>query len=101
MLTLIDNLAYLAPIDHAGLFYLDLYIGLAGEGDEGQYWQRIIILQATSQRSGVAGILQDRVVELVFVAVDVLRPVLCVQCSASSALRAHCRKSRRCSYWSQ
>lgn len=78
MLTLIDNLAYLAPIDHAGLFYLDLYIGLAGEGDEGQYWQRIIILQATSQRSGVAGILQDRVVELVFVAVDALRPVLCV-----------------------
>ena len=75
MLTLIDNLAYLAPIDHAGLFYLDLYIGLAGEGDEGQYWQRIIILQATSQRSGVAGILQDRV------------GICCCRCSASSALR--------------
>ena len=57
LLELIDNLAYLAPIYHAGLFYLDLYIGLAGEGDDGQYWQRLIILQDTSQRSDVAGIL--------------------------------------------
>lgn len=74
-LELIDNLAYLAPIDHAGLFYLDLYIGLAREGDNGQYRQQLIILQDTSQRSDVPGILQDGVVELVFVAVDVLRPV--------------------------
>ena len=86
LLELIDNLAYLAPIDHAGLFYLDLYIGLAGEGDDGQYWQRLIMLQDTSQRSDVAGILQDRVVELVFVAVDVLRPVLGVLTAVNPAV---------------
>ena len=41
--------------------YVNLNIGhtfvLAGEGDDGQYWQRLIILQDTSQRSDVAGIL--------------------------------------------
>ena len=34
---LIDDLAYLAPVDHAGIFDLDFYIGLAGESDDGQY----------------------------------------------------------------
>ena len=75
LLELIYDLAYLAPVDNAGFFDLDFYIGLAGEGDDRQYWQRLIILQDTSQRTDVAGILQDRVVELVFVTVDVLRPV--------------------------
>ena len=86
LLELIDNLAYLAPIYHAGLFYLDLYIGFAGKGDDGQYWQRLIILQDTSQRTDVAGILQDRVVELVFVTVDVLRPVLGVLTAVNPAV---------------
>ena len=86
ILELIDDLEYLAPIDHAGLFYLDLYIGLAGEGDDRQYWQRLIILQDTSQRTDVAGILQDRVVELVFVTVDVLRPVFGVFTTINPAL---------------
>lgn len=85
-LELIDNPAYLAPVDHAGLFDLDFYIGLARECDDGQYWQRLVVLQDTSQRSDVASILQDRVVELVLVAVDVLRPVFGVLTTINPAV---------------
>lgn len=74
LLELIDNLAYLAPVHHACFLNLHLDIDLTGEGNDRQYWQRLIILQETSQRTDVAGILQDRVVELVFVTVDLLRP---------------------------
>ena len=51
-----------------------------------QYRQRLIILQDTSQRSDVAGILQDGVVELVLVAVDVLRPVFGVLTTINPAV---------------
>lgn len=85
-LELIDNPAYLAPVDHAGLFDLDFYIGLARECDDGQYWQRLVVLQDTSQRSDVASILQDGVVELVLVAVDVLRPVFGVLTTINPAV---------------
>ncbi len=47
LLELIDDLAYLAPIDHAGFFDFDLYISLAGECNDWQYRQRLIILQYT------------------------------------------------------
>ena len=86
LLELIYDLAYLAPVDNAGFFDLDFYIGLAGEGDDRQYLQRLIILQDTSQRTDVAGILQDRVVELVFVTVDVLRPVFGVLTTINPAV---------------
>lgn len=85
---MMDDLAYLAPVDNAGFFDLDFYIGigLAGEGDDGQYRHRLVILQDTPQRTDVAGILQDRVVELIFVAVDVLRPVFGVLTAVNPAV---------------
>lgn len=45
LLELIDNLSYLAPVDHAGLFYLDLYIGLTGECNDWKNGQWLEILQ--------------------------------------------------------
>ena len=74
-LELAYDLPDLAPVNHTGLLHLDLDIGLAGECHDGHNGQRLEILQYPPQRPDMASVLQNGIVELVFVAVDVLRPV--------------------------
>lgn len=86
VLELIDNLPKLAPVDNARFFHLDFDIGLAGESHDGHNRKRLKLFQDASQGTDMTGILKDRIIELILVTVDVLRPVLGVLPAVNPAI---------------
>ena len=70
-----DDVGYLTPVDYVALLRGDFEVCFFGECYYGDVGQGLEVFQYPLQGAHVPGILEYGVVELVLVAVDVLRPV--------------------------